>query len=92
MSEYEFISADKVEFVKRGRKSSANPELVKALATLKVGGAVAVKSLALDPSAPDYGKSKARVSAVLRSAAKSAGLTNFSIRWSPVGVPQVVRN
>lgn len=91
MSEYEFIKADEVTFVKRGRKSSASPELVKALGSLKVGSAMVVHSLATDPKSPDYAKAKARISSQIRSACKSAGLSDYEIRWSPTGVPQVVR-
>lgn len=86
----EFINADEIEFVKRGRQSSADPEVVGKLARLPKGKAYPIKSLALDPTNPDYRNEKNRVSGQIRSACKLAGLTKYSIRWSPAGVPQVV--
>jgi hypothetical protein len=87
----EFISASEIEFVRRGRTSSVDPALIEKLSRLPKGKAYAIKALALDPTDPDYKTNKNRVSATIRSACKSAGLPDYSVRWSPAGVPQVVR-
>ena len=89
--ETEFLDASEIEFVRRGRKSNIDPDLVNLLARLPKGKAVALNSLRQDPTHPDYAGIKSRISAQVRSACKSAGLTDHSIRWSPSGVPQVVR-
>ena len=91
MSDFEFIEASAVSFVKRGRKANVDEKLVTALKSLKKGGAVAIKSLTLNPSADDFKRDKARISSQIRKACELAGLDTFSIRWSPDGVPQVVR-
>lgn len=91
MSDFEFIDASAVSFVKRGRKAHVDEKMVEALKSLKKGGAVAIKSLALDPTGDDFKKEKAKISSQIRKACELAGLTSFSIRWSPQGVPQVVR-
>lgn len=89
---FEFIEASQVSFVKRGRKATVDTGLVEALKTLKVGGAVAIRKMAQDPNSPDYAREKARVSSQIRKACELAGLAQFSVLWSPVGVPQVRRN
>ena len=89
---FEFIEASEVSFVKRGRKATVDTGLVEALKSLKVGGAVAIRKMAQDPTNPDYAKEKARVSSQIRKACEIAGLAQFSVLWSPAGVPQVRRN
>lgn len=88
--DFEFIDETDIESVKRGRKSSADPNLVEALRKLPEGKAVVVKDLALDPKDPDYKSHKQTVSAQIRSAGKQAGL-EVSISFTPAGVPQVKR-
>lgn len=90
--EFEFIKAEEVSFVKRGRKSQVDSALVSALKSLSKGQAIAIKKFSLDTNAENYKTEKARISSQIRSACSAANLTNFSIRWSPNGVPQVVRN
>lgn len=86
--EFEIISADQVEAVKRGRKANVDPKLVSALKTLKAGTVLAVKGMACDPKASDYAKAKAKAGAQLRSAGRLAGV-KVSVAWSPTGIPQV---
>lgn len=90
MSDFEFIDASAVSFVRRGRKSNIDEKLVTALKSLKKGNAVAIKSMSVDMTDPDFKTEKARISSQLRKACELAGLTKFSVRWSPVGVPQVI--
>lgn len=91
MSDFEFIEASAVSFVKRGRKANIDQDMVDALKTLKKGGAVAIKFLKVDPTSEDFKKEKAKISSKIRKACELAGLSTFSIRWSPEGIPQVVR-
>lgn len=91
MSDFEIVDASSVSFVKRGRKSVADPKLVEALKKLPKGKAMVIASLKQDPKAPTYANDKARVASQIRTACKSAQLADFSIRWSETGVPQVVR-
>lgn len=86
--DFEIISADQVETVKRGRKANVDPALVTALKTLKAGNVLAVTGLKCDPTAGDYKKAKAKAGAHLRSAGRLAGV-KVSVGWSPTGVPQV---
>lgn len=85
---FEIIDASEVIAVKRGRKSTASPELVKALAGLKTGQAIRVEDFRCDPKSKDFPKNKSSKGASIRSAGKSAGVA-VSIAWSPDGVPQV---
>lgn len=87
--EFEIIPTSEIVSNPRGRKSKADPKLVEALKGLKAGQAIRVNALTLDPKSADYGKDKARVSATLRSAVRSAGHAKFSILFSPTGTPQV---
>jgi hypothetical protein len=89
--DFEFIKAEDVSFVKRGRKSTADAGLISALKTLPKGGAIAIKKMKLDPNAENYKTEKARISSQIRSACRAANLSDFAIRFSPDGVPQVVR-
>lgn len=86
--DFEIIGDDEVVSVKRGRKSTVDPQLVEALKSLPKGSAVRIKGMACDPKAPDYKSAKATKSAQIRTAGKSAGLS-VSVMWSPDGVPQV---
>jgi hypothetical protein len=87
---YQIIDESALEFVQRGRKSNADPELVDALRKLTKGKALAVASEKVDMTSPAevVKTEKARVSANLRSAGKLAGV-KVAIRWSPAGVPQI---
>lgn len=88
---FEFIDSSEVEFVRRGRKSNIDANLVANLAKLPKGKSVAITSLRQDPKADTYKTDKARVSSQIRTACQSAGIDGFRILWSPAGVPQVVR-
>jgi hypothetical protein len=88
--EFEIVSAESVQFVRRGRKANADPELVKALAKLTKGNALVLRGMAQDPKAETYATDKSRISSQIRTACKAAGLAGFRILWTPTGVPQVV--
>lgn len=88
-NEFEFIDANEIEFVKRGRKSNVDPKLVTMLSQLPKGKAVAIPSMKADPSAENYKTEKARISSQIRSACNQANLNQFRILWTPNGVPQV---
>jgi hypothetical protein len=87
---FQIIDEAELEFVQRGRKSNADPELVDALRKLTKGKALSVASEKVDMTSPVavVKTEKARVSANLRSAGKLAGV-KIAIRWSPTGVPQI---
>ena len=51
---------------------------------------MALKSLIVDPKATNFANEKARIASQIRTACREANLINFSILWSPQGVPQVV--
>jgi hypothetical protein len=87
---YQIIDESALEFVQRGRKSNADPELVDALRKLTKGKALALPSEKVDMTSPAevVKTEKARISANLRSAGKLAGV-KVAIRWSPIGVPQI---
>lgn len=87
--DFEEIDENDIVGVPRGRKSTADPALVAALAKIKPGKAVRVTSEKLDPTTSTYGKDKARVNATFRSAARAAGHAGCSIIWSPDGIPQI---
>jgi hypothetical protein len=87
----EYIELSEVEFVKRGRKPSLDHQLVAKLKNLPAGKALVLQSLKQNPAASTYANDKARVASAIRTACKAAGLTTFSIKWTPQGVPQVVR-
>lgn len=87
--DFEVVDTSSVEFAKRGRKSNIDPQLVAKLATLKPKQALRVGSLKVDMKSADYKTEKARVSAQLRNAARSAGLAKFDIRWTLDGTPTV---
>lgn len=89
-NEFEFIDANSIEFVKRGRKSNVSPKLVNALSQLTKGKALAIPSMKLDPNASNYANEKARISSQIRTACRMANLEGFRILWAPNGVPQVV--
>jgi hypothetical protein len=90
MSDYEFIEEGDMEFTPRGRKSNVPPALVAALGKLTKGKALLLNSLAVDLKAKDAKTAKARVGAVIRSAAKQANVA-VTIHWSSTGIPQAVR-
>ena len=88
--DYEIVPAESVEYIRRGRKANVDPDLVKALARLTKGNALVVRTMAQDPNAGTYAKDKSRIASQIRSACKAAGVEDFSIRWTPTGIPQVV--
>ena len=87
--DFEDIPEDEVRGVPRGRKSNVDPALVEGLRNLTAGRAIRIPSQKLDPTALNYRTEKARVSAMLRTAMRSAGHATFSIIFSPDGVPQI---
>jgi hypothetical protein len=87
----EYVDLADVQFVKRGRKPSLDEQLVQKLKGLPSGKALVLQSLKLNPAASTYANDKARVASAIRTACKAAGLSVFSIKWTPQGVPQVVR-
>lgn len=86
---FEIIDETEITQVSRGRKSSVDPQLIEGLRRLTKGKAIKIPSQALDPQAPNYKTEKARISAMLRTAMKAAGHSDFSIIFSPEGVPQI---
>lgn len=87
--DFEEIGDDEVRGVPRGRKSNVDPALVEGLRRLVKGKAIRIPSQTLDPTADNYKTEKARVSAMLRTAMRTAGHDDFSIIFSPEGVPQI---
>jgi hypothetical protein len=88
---FEIISDDEVSYVKRGRKSQVDPDMVKAFSTLKPGKAVRITDMKGDPkNAEAYKTHKAKYSAQIRTAMKAAGHDSCRIVWTPDGVPQVI--
>lgn len=86
---FEIIDETEITQVSRGRKSSVDPQLIEGLRRLTKGKAIKIPSQALDPQADNYKTEKARISAMLRTAMKAAGHSDFSIIFSPEGVPQI---
>ncbi len=87
--EFEEIPENEAEFAKRGRKSSAPAELVKAIVSLKAGKVLRLTSFTVKPESPKAKTDRAKFSAVIRSAGKLAG-RKVAISWTPAGVPQVM--
>ena len=87
--DFEIIPENSVQRTPRGRKSNADPRLVKALSKMTRGQTARIDALALNPASPDYKTEKARLSANIRSAGKLAGHEKVGIVFSPSGVPQV---
>lgn len=86
--DYEFIDENDIDSVKRGRKSSAPKDLIEMLSTLTAGKACKLNKFAGDPADEGYENYKSNTGAMIRSAAKQAGVT-VRVSWSPLGVPQV---
>lgn len=88
--DFEVIPSDAIERSARGRKAS--PEAGKVagiLSTIKPGQTVVIKSMKVDLNGKDAGKTRARVSATIRSGARIAGVT-VKIAFRPSdGAPQV---
>jgi hypothetical protein len=87
--QFEEIDANDVTGTPRGRKSSVDPQLIDAFRGLSAGRAIRIPSQKLDPTADNYRNEKARVSAMLRTAMRAAGHDDFSIIFSPEGIPQI---
>ena len=87
--EFEEIPENEAEFAKRGRKSNAPAELVKAIVSLKAGKVLRLTSFSVKPESPKAKNDRAKFSAVIRSAGKLAG-RKVAISWTPSGVPQVM--
>lgn len=86
---FEIIEEEEVTSVSRGRKSSVDPQLIEGLRGLTKGKAIRIPSQKLDPKADNYKTEKARISAMLRTAMRAAGHHDFSIIFTPEGVPQI---
>jgi len=87
--EFEIVSSSSIQFVKRGRKSVADPRLIEQLRTLTKGNAMVIRKYQQNPKSDTYANDKARIASQIRTACKTAGLVGFSIVWSPEGIPQV---
>lgn len=83
--EFEIVNESELNFAKRGRKSKADPAIVKEIAKLTPGKVLAVKKLKVDLK--DKSR-KATVSAQLRSCATLAGV-EVNIQFTTDGVPTV---
>lgn len=83
--EFEIVNESELEFAKRGRKSQADPAIVKAIAKLAPGQVLAVRKLKVDPK--DKSR-KATVSAQLRSSGLAAGV-KVDIKFTIDGVPTI---
>jgi len=90
-SDFTIIDATSVSFVKRGRKSNLDDNLVQALRTLPIGKAIVLTNLRQNPAASTYSNDKARIASSIRTACRAAAVITFTIRWSADGIPQVVR-
>jgi hypothetical protein len=88
--EFEFVNADEISFVRRGRKSTADPRLIEALKGLPKGKALIISKMKTDPKAENYQNEKSRISSQIRTACRQANLHGFRILWSPDGIPQVI--
>lgn len=88
---FEYVDADSIEYVKRGRKPIANDTLIEKLANLPMGKALVINEMKLDPTSPKYASEKSKYSGRIRTACHAANMETFSILWSPNGVPQVKR-
>jgi len=87
--QFEEIPENEAEFTKRGRKSNAPAELVKAITSLKTGRALRLTSFSVKPESPKAKTDRAKYSAVIRSAGKLAG-RKVAISWTLAGVPQIM--
>lgn len=83
--EFEIVNESELNFAKRGRKSQADPAIVKMMAKLTAGQVLAIKKLTVDPK--DKSR-KATVSAQLRSCANEAGV-KVDIKFTVDGMPTV---
>ncbi len=83
--EFEIVNESELQFAKRGRKSQADPAIVKAIAKLTPGQVLTVKKLKVDLK--DKSR-KATVSAQLRSCGTEAGV-KVNIQFTIDGVPTV---
>lgn len=73
----------------RGRKPSAEATMIaERLGSLANGKALAIPGLAVEVTSLDVKTTKARNGAIIRSAAKAAGVS-VSIAWGADGVPRV---
>jgi len=86
--DFEIIDASDIVAVRRGRKSTVPPELVKVLKELPKGKAVRMTTMKCDPKSASFRNDKASRGATIRGAGKVAGV-KVSIAWTPDGVPQV---
>jgi len=89
--DFEIVNENDLQFTQRGRKSNANPAIIKAISKLTAGQVLKVTSLKVDLKAKDAKSRKATVSAQLRSAGKAAGVV-VRIQFTLDGVPTVRRS
>jgi hypothetical protein len=87
--EFEIVDPSTIEFVKRGRKASLNPNLIQALKALSKGQTIALKGLQQNPDSETYKNDKSRISSQIRSACESAGHKKYRINWTAQGIPCV---
>ena len=88
--DFSFIDEGDMEFTPRGRKSNVPQELVDAIRKMPKGKALVLSAYKVNTKAETAKTDRARVGATIRSASAQAGV-KVAIRWSPTGVPQVVK-
>lgn len=88
--DFQIIDPNSVEFATRGRKSMADPELIKSLKGLTKGMAMLIPSMAVNPNAETFKTDKARISNRIRTACEKANLTNWNIQFTVDGIPTVI--
>jgi len=86
---FEVIEETEITQVSRGRQSQVDTVLIEAFSKLQKGKAIRIPQLQCDPKGEGYRNEKARVSAMLRTAMRAAGQSDFAIVFTPEGVPQV---
>lgn len=88
--DFEFIDEGDMEFTPRGRKSDVPQELVDAIRKMPKGKVLVLPAYKVNTKAETYKTDKARIGGKIRAASAQAGVKT-NIRWSPAGVPQVVK-
>lgn len=88
--EFEYVDADSIQYVKRGRKPSLDANIVKMIQGIPVGKGLVIHKLKQDPKSSTYATDKSRIASQIRTAAAAAG-AKVRILWHPDGTPQVLR-
>jgi hypothetical protein len=88
-SDFTIVNASEVAFIKRGRKSKLDDNLVQALRTLPKGKAIVLSGLRQNPNDAKYGNAKSRVSSNIRTACRAANMKSWQIKWAADGTPHI---